>query len=506
MRRRRGQVFAEARNATRPLQPTLTAATFRGPRAQLDLWHPSGAPRRRLALGRCAGGGDAEGDGPIDLVIVAPSPDEVSQDWLERAIALAARRLADDGLLWIVVPKRWRGTADRALRRREFVLLDAVLAIPRWPNHAHLVPIAPATLRDAGARHLGLRRGSAWILGSLVGVSPVRRFLRRIVPSCALVAAREPGLPLFRWLGDLDGAGVATATVSSGPRGDARVAVALRFPPQRRAHDLVAKTALDEAGVERLRAELAALELLGPAAANAGAAVPVPKPCSCPRVLATDALAGSSAATVLAAAPRRLLPIAGAVADWLLRWNVATALRVPATAQVLEELVIGPARRLVAAGAACEAYAGAVATLAARLEGRSIVMVAAHRDLTMANVLAATPVPGILDWESATAAGLPLMDLWYALADGVARAARTTRASAVEALVTGAAPAPTALARLPGQHAAALRLSLDETILAFHACWLGHAENELRRGVQDRQFAGVVRAVAARRLLWPQPG
>jgi hypothetical protein len=121
----------------------------------------------------------------------------------------------------------------------------------------------------------------------------------------------------------------------------------------------------------------------------------------------------------------------------------------------------------------------------------------------MSNILVAGPAPGILDWESATATGLPLVDLWYALADGVARAGRVTHASAVEALATRTAPAPTALARIPAEHAAALRLSIDETILAFHVCWLGHADDELRRGAKDRQFCGVVRAVAALRLLWP---
>jgi hypothetical protein len=480
------------------------SAAFMGPRAELDMWHPTGAPRRRLALGHWAGAGDRGDNGPIDLVIVAPSPGEASRDWLERAIALSARRLSGDGLLWIVVPRRWRATAERALRRCDLALLDAVLAIPRWPRSAHLVPLVPAALRDAGPRHLGLQRPTSWILGGLLGVGAVRRLAPRLAPSCALVAARDPALPIFRWLGDLDGADVATATVSSGPRRDARVAVVLRFRPGRRAPDLVVKAGLDEAGVERVQAERAALERLAATAADAGAAVPVPRPFSCVWMLTTEPLAGRSAAAILARAPRRLVPIARTVADWLLRWNAATASRAPATVELLEALVVGPVGRLVADGAASEPYARALAMLAARLQGRGLVLVAVHSDLTMANVLAARPAPAILDWESATAAGLPLADLWYALADGVARAGRVTHASAVEALVTGSAPAPAPLARIPAQHATALRLSVDETILAFHACWLGHADNELRRGLEDRPFAAVVRAIAARRLHWPQ--
>jgi hypothetical protein len=481
----------------------IPSAAFRGPRDGLDLWHPSGAPRRRLALGDCAGTGDSGDKGPVDVVIVAPSASEVNRAWLERAIAMAAHRLDRGGVLWIIVPRRWRGRAERALRRDGLVLLDAVFAIPRWPHSAHLVPMAPVAFRDAGPRHLGLSRNVAWLLGSLLGVGAVRRLLRRVVPSCALLAAHEPELPTFRWLGDLDGAGVATATVSCGPRSDARVAVALRFRPQMQAPDIVVKAALDDGGTARVHAERAALELLGTTAAAAGAAVPALKTCRYPWMLVADALEGRSAAAVLAGAPGRLVPVAGAVAEWLLRWNAATATRVPATAELLERVLVAPVGRLAAAGVASEPYARAMTALAARLGGRRLLVVALHGDLTMANVLPATRVPGIVDWESATAAGLPLVDLWYALTDGVARAGRIAHASAVEALVTNSAPAPPALTRLPARHAAALRLTADETILAFHVCWLGHADTELRRGGRDHRFNSVVRTISALRLLWP---
>lgn len=470
----------------------------------MDMWHPTGAPRRRLALGAYAGPGNDPDEGPIDLAIIAPSAVEVSRAWLQRSIAAAADRLDREGMLWILVPRRWRGTAERTLGRCQLVQLGGVLAIPRWPDSDHLIPLAYATLRDAGPRHLGLTRVLASMLGGLAMTRMGRLLLSRAAPGCALLAAREPAPPAFRWLGDLDRSGAVTATVSCGPRSDARVAVALRFPPRRGAPDLVVKAALDEAGIERVQAERRALERLAGSAAGAGARVPAPRPYACQWLLATDALAGRPAGAELAASPRRLSAIACAVADWLLRWNTATASRAPATAELLEQLLLGPLERLVAAGVVPEAYACTLAAIAARLQRRELVLVAAHRDLTMSNILLAGSAPGILDWESATATGLPLTDLWYALADGVARATRLTRASAVEALVTGAAPAPTALTQLPAQHAAALRLSVDETMLAFHVCWLGHADNELRRGAGNGPFAGVVHVVAASRLMWPE--
>jgi hypothetical protein len=481
------------------------STTFEGPRAELEMWHPTGAPRRRLALGHHAGADSCGDDGPVDFALVAPSPVETDREWLEQAIALATRRLDGGGVLWIIVPRRWRRTAERAVARGDLVLLDAVLAIPRWPHSTHFVPIVRDALRDAGPRHLGMPRAASWLIGSLVGVGAFRRLLRRAAPGCALLAAREPGLPIFKWLGDEDGAGAVTATVSSGPRRDARVAVVLRFSARRRGPDLVVKAALDGSGERRVRAERAALERIGPTAAGTGAAVPVLKACPRPWALATDPLAGRSAADALASAPRRLEPIAGVVAGWLQRWNLASASRAVASADILEEMLLGPVRRLVADGTASESYANAMEVLAGRLQGGSLVVVAAHGDLTMSNVLlTAGPAPGILDWESAIATGLPLADLWYALADAVARAGRVSHAAAVEALVIGARPAPAALAQMPTQHAAALRLSVDQAMLAFHACWVAHAYEELRRGVADGSFAGVVRTVAARRLLWPR--
>src|SRR5439155_11064030 len=139
----------------------------------------------------------------------------------------------------------------------------------------------------------------------------------------------------------------------------------------------------------RVQAERVALERIGPTAAGAGAAVPVPKACTRPWALATDPLAGRSAADALARAPRRLEPIAGVLADWLQRWNLACASRAVASSDVLEEVLLGPVRRLVADGAASESYANAMEILAGRLRGGSLVVVAAHGDLTMSNVLLA---------------------------------------------------------------------------------------------------------------------
>src|SRR5690348_2748084 len=137
--------------------------TFMGPQSALELWHRTGAPQRRMLLGRWSGI-EAPPAGRIDIAILAPSPQEASRVWLERSIADAARRLDSDGLIWVVVGPRWRRVAERVIRRSGLVLVDAVLAIPSWPHSEHLVPFSGAAFADVGPRHLRVSRTAAEVI------------------------------------------------------------------------------------------------------------------------------------------------------------------------------------------------------------------------------------------------------------------------------------------------------------------------------------------------------
>jgi hypothetical protein len=197
------------------------------------------------------------------------------------------------------------------------------------------------------------------------------------------------------------------------------------------------------------------------------------------------------------------------VADWLRAWGRATASTTVATSAVLDELLLAPLEQVTAAVATPSAYPEALHRLAGRLEGHDLVLTAAHNDLTMANVLDAGDRIGVVDWEEAAAAALPLGDLWYSLADALARARDLTHAEAVVALVRGAPPTPAVLADAPATLSAELSLSRDQSLLGFHACWLAHAADELGRGQSDGPFLAVVRDVASAHLLWPdgdEPG
>jgi hypothetical protein len=410
--------------------------------------------------------------------------------------------MAPDGIAWIVVGRTRRGSAARAARRAGLVVVDRVLMVPPWPATAHLVALAPGALADAGVRHLGLSPRRARLRASLCGARMGRALLARGARGCALVAAR-PGAPApLSWLGAIDGGAVAGATASAGPRRDAPVAVVLRFARGSSSPDLAVKIALDADAVERVCAERAALVRLGPVAAAAGAAVPTPRPAQAAGVLAVDALPGRPASALLAGSAAQTDGVLRVVASWLLAWNRSTAVTCRATPALLEQWLLGPAARVAAALPSTARHAECMRQLAARLEGSALVTVAAHNDLTMSNVLLDEGRLSIVDWEAAQADGLPLLDLWYALADGVARGRRVGHARAVELLVS-AAPGPLrSLAELPAAHAAEQGISSDQALLAFHACWLRHADDELRRGTPG-PFLAAAEAVATLELRRP---
>jgi hypothetical protein len=120
----------------------------------------------------------------------------------------------------------------------------------------------------------------------------------------------------------------------------------------------------------------------------------------------------------------------------------------------------------------------------------------------MANVLITRRGVGIVDWEAAAPDCLPLVDVWYALVDALARAQRVSHAEALARVLLGTSAAPAELRRAPAALAITLALTDDQALAAFHACWLGHAANEVRRGELRGPFLAVVRAIAGGSIPW----
>ena len=140
-----------------------------------------------------------------------------------------------------------------------------------------------------------------------------------------------------------------------------------------------------------------------------------------------------------------------------------------------------------------DSYVSELERMGRAAEGKPVRLVAAHNDLTTANVLVAGGGRlAVVDWDTAAPRALPLGDLLYLLADAEA----ATRGFADRVAAFFAAPR--------GEHERRSRdaLGLDETVadLCFHACWLRHAANEAMRPEEARPFLEIVRAIAARRL------
>jgi len=236
-----------------------------------------------------------------------------------------------------------------------------------------------------------------------------------------------------------------------------------------------------------------ALAELGPAARAAGADVPEVveegelggRP-----LLVMTGVEGRPASALLAERRDRHDALVERIADWLLRWNVATAAETTFSRELLERELLAPAR----AAELPDSYLSELERMGRAVEGRPVRLVAAHNDLTSANVLVARGGGlAVVDWDTAAAHALPLADLFYALADA-------------EAATGGFADRVAAFFAAPrGEHERRLRdaLGLDEAVadLCFHACWLRHAANETLRPEQEaRPFLEIVRAVAARRM------
>ena len=228
---------------------------------------------------------------------------------------------------------------------------------------------------------------------------------------------------MFAWLAALDGKPISTAIVTGSRRSDARTTMVLRYPRNAVQPDLAVKVALDAAGLVRLENERVALSTFAASASRAGAEIPRPVPVEIPYVMATRMLPGDVAAVVLDGHASRLDDIASRLVEWLAEWNQITATTRVATPEDLQRFVLESADRVAASDPGLTEYRRQIGELTRRVHGQTLVLVAAHNDLTLANVLLSSHKIGVLDWEGAEADVLPMTDLWYALSDAVARRA-----------------------------------------------------------------------------------
>lgn len=417
--------------------------------------------------------------------------------FLGKAVDLLVGRLAPDGLGYVIAPRRWRASLLRRLREAN-LHLDAEFAhLPADAANQHLVPL--------DGRHL------RYVLAELMSGRPVVRFLLlRLLPTLTLgilggalpqvgiVVRRTGARSALGWV-NVPGVGRMTAVIQSrwGKKGGTAI---LHFFP---GPSHVGKITLSGDPGSRVGAEATALEHLGARAMHAGARVPaavVVRTATGRPLLVANRLEGRQAAQLLRRGSVAAVDVMTQLATWLERWNRSTRVLAAVDAARLHEYLFEPAARLAPLLGSGAAYLEWLRALGDRAVGSMLPIVAAHNDLTMVNVLLQHELPpGIIDWEMADARGLPLADFCYAAVDAVATARRgSSRAQAFARCFRGETVEARTVWRLIERIRAASDLADDLVPLCFHACWLHHAANEVRRtpAGPPGPFLGILRSLA----------
>ena len=436
----------------------------------------------------------------VDAAIVAPTPGEAAErDWLDQAFQSISRVLAEDGLVYVLVPPRMRARAQRALARHGLIVEMAILHLPDWATSRYVIPLTPLPATYAFGSLMPTPHAKRQFTNLLIRAPLLRRWLVHLHPSVALLARRPGSRPAFDWLYRPDGE-------SGQPRG---VTVCARWRPGHASYVLhrfagqpqpsaVAKLVWDERCATTSEHEIEVLGRLG--SAGRGANVNVPEVLASAqlgqrRVFLQSALRGRTAAAVLTEQPGRQPEILERVTSWLEAWNRATRIEGGVNGAEI-------ARSLLP-GLRDPAYS---AWLAQRLCAMTHVApsVATHNDLTMWNVLIdGAGRLGVVDWAEACDAGVPLADWWYALLDAAVISRRITRVAAMAALFGVHSVQSTAAAQHTARLIRAMALSPSMAEACLHATFVGHAANEARDGVRPgpNTFQGVVDWLAANRLV-----
>lgn len=382
--------------------------------------------------------------------------------------------------------------ASQRLRRE---LIASGLRPVQWlmhvPDFAHTKIAAPTR-----------GPGFAFACSTLLSFSPLKAAAARALrlpglsrlPVTSLLLMRYPAAP-FGWLAALPPAvdSCAAVGITSGRPGAA--GVFLRF--SEREPDVVVKIG----GRSRLEGDH--LGALGPLARAAGVMVPEVQWSGSVRqvpVLAQTPLAGQPAHRALSGDPHAAEKLMQRVGRWLERWNASSSSPRPLSIDDLEQRVLGPARRL-APDVGLEDYLPRLTALCRSCEGRRVPFVAAHNDLTAANlVIAPDGQVGVIDWEESTTSALPLGDLAYALVDAAAAVGDyRDRCAAYESCFSSAGMFSDSARELVEQASRLHGLDDDLRQLCLQACWLHHAGNEQCRDRDDprRPFLQIARQAAA---------
>jgi len=486
----------------------------------LELIHPDGFARTVSVLGsgcptrlrpeRPAPGVDARSE----LVVLAPTPPELkSHDWLDKATDAAVEGLAEDGVLYVLAPRRSRSRIARRLSKHGLEIQLTLHHDPDVEASRYLVPLSLSTGSYAFTNLIPTRRGRRRLALLTLAVPLGPRFLARTLRSVGFVARAPGARPLFDWAFRLDGCrqDAHLAVITTSWRGPIGSLVLLRFGDRARYPTAVAKISPVAPSRGALDEEATVLRRIGAAAQQAGADVPEPivvgRLDSRPLMLQT-VVGGRSAAAILGDFPDRHDHVAEKLIDWIERWNVETRTVSPLTGERLEHEVQSSARRLAPLLEHGDAYSARLEQLCGEVLGLPSPFVATHNDLTMVNIfISASGRLGVVDWEAARESGLPLVDFYYAIVDATAATTRyrDRRQAFLSCFAENGERARTTR-RFEQRLISSLGIVTPVAELCFHACWLQYALHEVRHvpSSEGQAFLEILRSVAGDDFRQPQ--
>lgn len=464
--------------------------------ALLGLLHPKGAG---ISAGADQYGAETE-LAPLVLVDVGQSQHIAARE-MDRILDSALADLEPGGLLAVIAPRLSRGRVAARLRKRGLEV--AAIAIRGSEAGEQLASVDWRALSFALSLSAGPNRRQRF-----VAAMPkfARSRLAFLLPRVALLG-HPPGAHPAQWLYRMEPSAAPSGpvVVTLSPGRDR--AYLFRFSPTDHVPTALAKVGLTKEGSEVLTREAAALRSLASGAREAGAEVADVidftrigvRP-----VILESFIGGRQLARVLASEPMRTDKLLEQLSCWLARWGALTTSMRPASPEFVAAALLDPAEALVAD--LPNEFFEIIRGEAARLDGTVVLNTAAHNDLTMWNVLVGkNNRVAVLDWEEATDAALPLTDLFYALADGVAAATGyADRLSAFRACYWKNGAFALRAQSLLRTNLETLELGHEAVASSFLSCWLRHAHSDSRRSVGTEGFLNLLRDVAADpNAYWP---
>jgi GT2 family glycosyltransferase len=461
----------------------------------VGLLHPSGQAEHRVVAGSVPAGRDH--DVELDLILLTPSTAQWRDPrWRAHALRQIDRVDAPDGVVFAIAPsRRQRGSMLAALRQSGLTRLEKVAVLPNAQRMRHLFPLAPAAVEQELRHVVSLAPAVA---RTLARIGCASRLLELVLPTVGFAAQRPGAAPLAGWLGPTDTARAGTWVMSANWRTAGGPAIVLRLDRDTAKVRKVAKVTnrgTGEAEVRALRETAAGAALLG---------VRTPELVATCRLgdrlaLVEEPLEGQRAARWLARHPERIEELSARLVRWLEEWAMNSRQEVDFEWSELERLVLAPARELAPMIANGHSYLDWLVELGSRVVGTSFARTAAHHDLTMWNVLVAPSGElGVLDWAESKPLSFPLGDLAYSLVDAVAAVNRYRSRPDAFTNCFGHGGSEADADRPMAHLATRLRLSREAQAVSFHACWLGHAANELHGSSgQPGPFVAIVSRLAA---------